>query len=34
MPLHNFLNKDYQYGITKGMDRRVGYIMLSSRMKL
>ena len=32
MPLHNFLNEDYGGGLLKGFNRRVGYIMLTSRI--
>lgn len=32
MPLHNFLNEDYYTGEFNGMDRRVGYIMLTHRI--
>ena len=34
MPLHNFLNPDYKDGSLKGMKRRVGYIMLTRRVRL
>ena len=32
LPLHNFLNEDYDGGIFNGMKRRVGYIMLTERI--
>lgn len=34
LPLHNFLNKDYEGGAYKMMDRRVGYIMCTNRILL
>lgn len=34
MPLHNLLNEDYGGGLLKGFNRRVGYIMLTSRIIL
>ena len=34
MPLHNFINEDYAGGSLKGMKRKVGYIMLTSRIFL
>ena len=33
LPLHNFLNEDYTGGVFKGMKRRVGYIMLTERIR-
>ena len=34
MPLHNLLNENYDGGALKGFNRRVGYIMLTSRIIL
>lgn len=34
MPLHNFLNPDYNDGSLKGMKRKVGYILLTQRVRL
>lgn len=34
MPLHNFLNENYGGGLLKGFNRRVGYIMLTTRIIL
>lgn len=33
LPLHNFLNEDYAGGVFDGMKRRVGYIMLTHRLR-
>ena len=33
MPFHNFLNPGHPSGAFEGMDRRVGYIMLTHRIK-
>lgn len=33
MPLHNFLNENYEGGAFTGMKRRVGYIMLTERIR-
>ena len=32
LPLHNFLNEAYAGGLLQGMNRRVGYIMLTHRV--
>lgn len=32
MPLHNFINENYAGGLTKGLVRKVGYIMLTHRI--
>ena len=32
MPLHNFINENYAGGLTKGLKRKVGYIMLTHRV--
>lgn len=32
MPLHNFINENYAGGLTKGLVRKVGYIMLTHRV--
>ena len=32
MPLHNFINENHEGGLTKGLVRKVGYIMLTHRV--
>ena len=32
MPLHNFLNDNYAGGMTKGLNRRVAYLMFTHRI--
>lgn len=34
MPLHNFINEDYNNGALKGIKRKVGYILLTQRVML
>lgn len=34
VPLHNFLNEDYDGGSFKGMKRKVGYLMFTGRITL
>ena len=34
LPLHNLINENYGGGILQGLNRRVGYIMLTSRIVL